>query len=92
MPVDKFSMKEISDFGEKWFREGDRKMDLNFACSTDSEIDIDILKNIFDPKKFLVKLTPINETFSSKENDLVSLFYHCLNMITIQLPKILPRI
>ncbi len=81
MPIDKFSLEEISDFGEKWFRERDRKMDLNFACSTDSEIDIDILKNIFDPKKFLVKLTPINETFSSKENDLVSLFEYDNNTI-----------
>jgi 23S rRNA (adenine2503-C2)-methyltransferase len=38
-----------------------RKITLNFALS-EWEIKGDVLRNLFDPKKFLVKLTPMHKT------------------------------
>ena len=38
-----WTIEEIGKYGEKWYREGDRKITLNFAVAKDSEIDPDII-------------------------------------------------
>jgi len=46
-----------------------RKITLNFAL-TDNEIDAGLLSELFDPKHFLVKITPLHMTNSCKQNKL----------------------
>ena len=67
-----WSLEEISDYGKKWIKQGDRKITLNFALAEDSIVDIDILRQYFDPKLFFIKLTPLNPTNSALKNNLKS--------------------
>jgi 23S rRNA (adenine2503-C2)-methyltransferase len=52
--------------------QGDRKITLNFAPIVGYPIDVDYLRTSFNPDRFLIKLTPVNPTFRSKEASLVS--------------------
>lgn len=45
-----------------------RKYCLNFAYSTDFEIDAKKLRKLFSPDKFMVKITPIHNNNSCREN------------------------
>lgn len=45
-----------------------RKYCLNFAYSTDFEIDAEKLRDLFDPKKFMVKITPIHNNNACTDN------------------------
>ena len=47
-----------------------RKYCLNFAYSTDFEIDAKLLKRYFSPDKFMVKITPIHNNNACRENDI----------------------
>jgi 23S rRNA (adenine2503-C2)-methyltransferase len=67
-----WSIKEIGDFGEKWYRKGDRKVTLNFAVARDSEIDPDVILKYCDPEKHWIKLTPVNPTIKAVNNELRS--------------------
>jgi 23S rRNA (adenine2503-C2)-methyltransferase len=62
IPVAKWGLGQISRFGETWFRPGDMMVTLNFAAAKGSKIDPAVLASHFDPRKFLVKLTPLNPT------------------------------
>ncbi len=57
-----WSFKEISEFGDKWYQPGDRKITLNFAVASDSIIEPKIIAEFFDPSKYFIKLTPLNPT------------------------------
>lgn len=73
MPVSKWGLTEISNFGETWFRPGDKKITLNFAPATVTTIDPKVIQSEFDPKKFIVKFTPLNPTKASASNGMHSL-------------------
>lgn len=45
-----------------------RKYCLNFAYSTDFEIDAALLRKLFNPEKFMVKITPIHNNNACREN------------------------
>lgn len=45
-----------------------RKYTLNFAVTKDTILDAERLTELFDPKKFIVKITPIHETNSAIKN------------------------
>lgn len=45
-----------------------RKYTLNFAVTKDTILDAERLTKLFDPKKFIVKITPIHETKSAVKN------------------------
>ena len=45
-----------------------RKYCLNFAYSTDFEIDAGLLRSMFDPEKFMVKITPIHNNDACRKN------------------------
>lgn len=61
------SLREISEIG-KWldFPKG-RKITLNFAVA-EYEINAEKLRDLFDPDKFVVKLTPMHKTHRALEN------------------------
>jgi len=62
------SLEEISKIGtELPFPKG-RKYALNFALADNYEVDAVRLRKLFNPDKFMVKITPLHQTYSSEEN------------------------
>jgi 23S rRNA (adenine2503-C2)-methyltransferase len=45
-----------------------RKYTLNFAVTADTILDADKLSDLFDKRKFIVKITPIHKTDSAVKN------------------------
>jgi 23S rRNA (adenine2503-C2)-methyltransferase len=68
MPVRKWNFEKISEFGQRWFESGDRKVVLNFALAHDIPVDPGVIKEYFSPDCFMVKLTPVNPTWNAKKN------------------------
>jgi 23S rRNA (adenine2503-C2)-methyltransferase len=61
------SLQEISEIGKNLDFPKGRKITLNFAVAG-YEIDAKKLKSLFDPRKFIVKLTPMHKTHTALEN------------------------
>jgi 23S rRNA (adenine2503-C2)-methyltransferase len=72
IPVKKWDLRKIAEYGETFFEQGDRKITLNFALARNIPVEPKVLSDVFDPSKFLVKITPINPTFRTHQNNLVS--------------------
>lgn len=74
IPVNKWSFKEIAEYGERFCipHQGDHKVTLNFAPISGYPLDVDYIKNYFDPHHFIIKLTPVNPTIRSQEESLSS--------------------
>ena len=72
IPVSKMSFQEISDYGKRFYKKGDKKITLNFAMSKGYPVDVDIVRKYFNPYKFIIKLTPVNPTNSALCNELIS--------------------
>lgn len=62
------SLKCISNIGKLLADPVGRKYALNFALGDNFEVDPVKLVDLFDPKKFMVKITPIHITNACKEN------------------------
>ncbi len=74
IPTKKWSLAQIADYGKRFYQAGDRKITLNFALAKDTPFDPEVLIKHFDPSLFLIKITPINPTYSAQENKLVTHF------------------
>ena len=72
IPVRKWDFSDISDFSERLYAPGDRKITLNFALARNVPVDPGVLLKYFDPDKFIIKITPINPTHSTVKNELAS--------------------
>lgn len=74
IPIKKWSFEEIADYGERFCNpeNGDKKVTLNFAVMDGYPIDAGVIKDYFDPEKFIIKLTPLNPTVRSYEESLRS--------------------
>lgn len=72
IPTSKFNFKEMADYGRRFYEDGDKKITLNFAMSKGYPVDVDTVKQYFDPDMFIIKLTPINPTERAMCNELVS--------------------
>jgi 23S rRNA (adenine2503-C2)-methyltransferase len=72
IPVRKWSFSEMAEYGERFYAPGDRKITLNFALARQAPLEAAILKAYFSPKKFLIKITPVNPTYRAVENNLAS--------------------
>jgi len=73
VPIKKWSFEKISEYGRRFYSPMGKKITLNFAMGKTNILNIKELKYYFDPKIFLVKLTPVNPTFKAKENKIESL-------------------
>ena len=62
------SLAEISALAKILPHPVGRKYTLNFAVTKDTVLDAARLTELFDPKKFIVKITPIHETNSAVKN------------------------
>lgn len=60
-------LSEISDIGKNLNMPKGRKITLNFAVA-DYEINAEKLRDLFDPEKFVVKLTPMHKTHTAIKN------------------------
>ena len=72
IPVKKWGFNRMADYGERFFRDGDRKVTLNFALANGMPVDPVVLKGYFDPAKFLIKITPLNPTYRAEARGLTS--------------------
>ena len=70
---DSISIIELSEFAKKMPDPLGRKYCLNFALASDYNVDAEVLKNLFDPEKFMVKITPIHNNQSCKKNGIETL-------------------
>jgi 23S rRNA (adenine2503-C2)-methyltransferase len=73
IPIKKWSFSRIADYADDFFDYGGKKISLNFVLAEDYEIDINVLKQNFDPEIFLIKVTPVNPTYKARENNINSL-------------------
>lgn len=72
IPVKKWDFEKISQFGNKYYHKGDRKITLNFALAENSPVDPQVLLKYFDPARFLIKITPLNPTYQAISTGLKS--------------------
>lgn len=64
------SLKHISDMVRDLPTPKGRKYALNFALADTYEVNAKRLKELFDPRKCMVKITPLHMTHSCEENDI----------------------
>jgi 23S rRNA (adenine2503-C2)-methyltransferase len=72
IPCPKWSLEEISDYGNRFHGGRGRKVVLNFALSGAFPLDPQLIGDIFDPGHFMVKLTPVNPTLNASRRGLAS--------------------
>jgi 23S rRNA (adenine2503-C2)-methyltransferase len=70
IPVRKWSFAQMAAYGERFYHLGDRKITLNFALAEGMPVEPEILLRYFDPKRYLVKITPVNPTCHAVQNGL----------------------
>ena len=70
IPVKKWDFARMAAYGNRFYEEGDRKVTLNFALAKEMPVDPEILLQYFTPKKFLIKITPLNPTYKATEKNL----------------------
>ncbi len=73
IPYNIWNLYEIAEYGDAFWKKGDRKITLNFAAEKTNPLDPEKLREIFDPKKYFIKITPINPTGIAKAHSLQSL-------------------
>lgn len=64
---------ELAKIAEKMPDPVSRKYCLNFALASDYQVDAKLLVSMFDPEKFMVKITPIHNNDSCRENGIITL-------------------
>jgi 23S rRNA (adenine2503-C2)-methyltransferase len=72
IPIKKWSFEEISEYGKRFHKKGDKKLTLNFAAAKGYSVNPEIVRQYFDPNIFLIKLTPLNPTVKVEESRLES--------------------
>ncbi|MEE9150998.1 MAG: radical SAM protein [Thermoplasmata archaeon] len=72
IPMKKWSFKEISEYGERFHKDDDKKVTLNFAAAKGYKVEPEVVRDYFDPNVFLIKLTPLNPTVRVEESGLES--------------------
>ena len=72
MPQKKWDFKQIAEYGKEFFDEEGRKITLNFAYNPSFPVDCDVIREYFPSKYFLIKITPVNPTFSAITNNIAT--------------------
>jgi 23S rRNA (adenine2503-C2)-methyltransferase len=68
IPMPHWPIEKLAEYGQKFFRPGDRKVVLNFALARDVTYRAETIEALFSPDCFAVKLTPVNPTASGRAN------------------------
>jgi len=76
IPIPIWSFERIARYAERFYSGGDddRKVSLNFALAKGMELDPNVLVQYFSPDVFLIKITPVNPTYRSKDHHLTTFF------------------
>jgi len=74
IPARKWTLEEIAAYGRRSWKKGDRRITLNFAAGKGATIDPATIARIFDPDRFVVKLTPVNPTEKAAASGIESAF------------------
>ena len=70
IPIKKWDFAAISAYGQEFYRDGDRKITLNFALAENSPLSTEVMQYYFDPAIFTIKLTPVNPTLNAIKNEI----------------------
>jgi len=73
VPCNTWSFAEMSEWGEDFYSSGDRKISLNFAAVRGYPVDPAVIADLFSPEYFMIKLTPVNPTHSSRNRGLTGI-------------------
>jgi len=73
VPVRKWELEKIAEYGRSFHVRGERKVTLNFALARGVPVDSGLLRSLFDPDDFLIKITPVNPTYQARRNGIASL-------------------
>ncbi|MBU1238110.1 radical SAM protein [Myxococcota bacterium] len=68
IPIKTMSFREMAQYGETFYESQDQKVTLNFANPEGFPMEPSALLPLFDPRVFLIKLTPVNPTVQSTHN------------------------
>ncbi|MFH2203557.1 MAG: radical SAM protein [Elusimicrobiota bacterium] len=82
IPIRKWDLEDIAAVGRRWYREGDRRVTLNFALSREAPCDPAIVARLFSPRSFLIKFTPIHPTARADSSGLTANWYQAPERIT----------
>ena len=72
IPIPKWTLEEIAEFGKRFSCNKRRKITLNFALVKGVTLDANVMAAHFSPELFMVKITPVNPTYMVIKNDLES--------------------
>lgn len=70
IPIRHWDLQEIAAFGRRFHRQGDRTVVLNFALAEEVPFDPGVIRGLFDPACFAIKITPVNPTVRGAENEI----------------------
>jgi 23S rRNA (adenine2503-C2)-methyltransferase len=73
IPVPKWDFGQIAQYGARFHGGRDRRVTLNFALAINAPVEPDVLLAHFDPRHFLIKITPVNPTHRAVKNGIISL-------------------
>lgn len=68
MPANKLSFDELSRIADRFVTGGPRKVGLNFAFTSDTPLEPNVIADHFNPASCCIKITPLNPTARSQEN------------------------
>lgn len=74
MPMPKWSLDEIAQYGIRFWKRTDRKITLNFAVAQGYSISPEKIAEIFPSELFLIKFTPVNPTERAATKEIKSAF------------------
>jgi len=77
VPMKKWPLEWIADYGRRFRMNDSRKITLNFAMVEDVPVDPTVLLKYFEPDTFLLKITPVNPTITAVKNNLNSYIDTC---------------
>jgi 23S rRNA (adenine2503-C2)-methyltransferase len=72
IPVKKWGLEKIAEYGRAFYRQGERKITLNFALARGMPVKPAVLLEHFAPDNFLITITPVNPTCRARENEISS--------------------
>ncbi|NJE31204.1 radical SAM protein [Thermococcus sp. 18S1] len=72
IPVRKWDLERIAEYGKAFYDEGGKKITLNFALARENEADASVIAEYFPKEYFLIKITPLNPTVSVLKNNLTN--------------------
>jgi 23S rRNA (adenine2503-C2)-methyltransferase len=73
MPLPKWSLARIAEYGSQFYQTGDRKITLNFALGQDIPLNPHTMREIFSPDYFMIKITPVNPTYAAVKHGMKTL-------------------